>query len=577
MRTTNRIKGPVGVLAPVLAIWLFLAGAAPAQAQAPADAMDAAQDFEQTLRVSLWHGKSSDEVYRRGEPLNVTFQANQDAYAVVYHIDVEGRVSVLWPTSRYSDGFVFGGHEYRLPSRGGDQLRTESEEGQGFFHAVVSSYPFDLRDLQLDFHHEPEPVAHDFYVAGDPFLAMNEVNYVVTGLEDPSQYAVSNYASYYVHRPVDHPRYLCFQCHDGNESYDPYQDTCTITIEYDYGWHNQWWDNRGYYPVYYYPAYVFVDPWAGVHWVNYWYDPWYRWPSSSWYTWRWDAYAWHHSPYWRHDVRVAQKYENRRYRPLDRDHLGRDRSDVRTKSDLVRADRPSDERIRSMKDRAVLTDARSGRTTDEARDRIRGAGGTTRDRVDRERQPREQERFEPRPTSRSASPGLRLDGDRAGGSRVSRPPSERNDDTRVRTDDRSGARVRAERDGTRVSPPSRPQPERAQPRVNTRRPQRRDDDRQTIRPVQPRQESNRNWSTRRSQGSSNQRPSPPPPRVDTNRDSRVRKQDPPRGSNQGGSSERTVRPSAPSKPPSRPAPPPKSPSRSGGGDRTKQRSSGGRG
>jgi hypothetical protein len=572
MMTTNPTRGLVGVLAPMLAVWLFLAGAAPAQAQEPVDA----QEFEQTLRVSLWHGKDSDEVYRRGEPLNVTFQANEDAYAVVYHIDVEGRVSVLWPTSRYSDGFVFGGHEYRLPSRGGEQLRTESEEGQGFFHAVVSSYPFDLRDLELDFHHEPEAVAHDFYVAGDPFLAMNEVNYVVTGLEDPSQYAVSNYTSYYVHRPVDHPRYLCFQCHDGNESYDPYQDTCTITIEYDYGWHNQWWDNRGYYPVYYYPAYVYVDPWAGVHWVNYWYDPWYSWPSSSWYTWRWDAYAWQHSPYWRHDVRVARKYENRRYRPLDRDLLGRDRSEARTKSDLVRDDRPSDERIRSMKERTVLTDARSGRTTDEARDRIRGAGGTTRERVDRERQPREQERFEPRPTTRSTSPGLRLDGERTGGSRVSRPPSERNDGARVRTDDRAGTRVRPDRDDTRVSPPSRPQPDRTQPRVSPRS-SRRGDDRQTIRPVQPRQESNRNWSTRRSQGSSNQRPSPPPPRVDSNRESRVRKPDPPRNTNQGGSSGRTVQPRTPSKPPSKPAPPPKAPSRSGGGDRTKQRSSGGRG
>lgn len=572
MRKLNCKRWSLDVLAPISVVWLFLTIATSLQAQEADIAADEAHYAEQSLRVSLWHGKDSDEIYRRGEPLNLTFQANEDAYAVVYHMDVEGRVSVLWPTSRYSDGFVFGGHQYRLPTRGAEQLRAGSDEGQGFFHAVVSSYPFDLRDLELDFHHEPEARAHDFYVAGDPFLAMNEVNYVITGLEDPSQYAVSNYTAYYVHRQVDHPRYLCFQCHDGNESYDPYRDTCTITVEYDYGWHNQWWDRWGYYPVYYYPAYAYVDPWAGVYWVNYWYDPWYRWPSSSWYAWRWDCHSWHHSPYWRYDVRVAQKYQDRRYRPLDRDLLRRDRAEVRTKSALVRSERPSDERIRSMKERAVVVDSRSARAGDEARERVRGGGGTTTRVVgERERQPREQERFEPRANTRPASPGLRLDGDSRGGSRVSRPSRDGGVDTRVRDGERSGPRVRDDREATRVNPPARQQP-RVDPRSS-----RRQDDRQTIRPVQPRQESNRNWSTRRSQGSTNQRPSPPPPRVRNERRSQVRPEAPPRSSSQGGRDRPTVQPRTPSKPPAKPSPPPKAPSRSSGGGKTRERGSGGRG
>ncbi|MEZ4387627.1 MAG: DUF4384 domain-containing protein [Candidatus Krumholzibacteriia bacterium] len=529
MRTLHGSTTWSRVIAPALAVWTFLALVAVAQAQDVAAAdQDDANYAAQTLRVSIWHGKDADQIYSRGEPLSVTFQTNEDAYAVVYHIDVDGRVTVLWPTSRYSDGFVFGGHQYRLPTRDGERLRAGTSEGQGFFEAVVSRYPFDLRDLELDFHNEPEAVAHDYYVAGDPYLAMNEVNYVVTGLEDPSAYAVSNFTSYYVHRQVDHPRYLCFQCHDGDDAYDPYRDTCTITVEYDYGWQNQWWERWGYFPVYYYPVYLYVDPWSGSRWVNYWYDPWYVWPSSRWYNWRYDCYQWQYSPYWRHDVYAARKYEHRRYRPLDRDHLRRDRTTVRTKSDLVRADRPSDDRIRSMKDRKVVAATRSGNLDLDTRDRIRGGGGSPDVGAGpRERQPRDQERFESRPTTRTTSPGLRLDGARNGNSQVSRPPGAPSDESRVRTDERRDPRTRSGRETTRIGKPPVKQPGGTAPTVTPRdsRGRRRAPDHPPGGAAQGEQPQ---LSTRRSQGSARQRPTPPPPR--TGNDSpRPTRQDPPRG------------------------------------------------
>jgi hypothetical protein len=563
MTTTNDARGrrfPMAWL--VLTIGLGLVLGSGTGASADDEAVDPARYQEQSLRVSLWLNKDSDEVYRRGEPLNVTFQTNEDAYAVLYRIDAEGRVSVLWPTSRYSDGFVFGGHRYRLPSRGGEQLRTVSAEGQGFLHAVVSQYPFDLRDLELDFHHEPVSQPHDFYVAGDPYLAMNEVNYVVTGLEDPSAYAVSNYVMYYVHRPVDHPRYLCFQCHDGDQVYDPYRDTCTIDIEYDYGWHNAWWDRYEYYPVYYYPAFVYVDPWAGVRWANYWYDPWYAWPASPWYRWNYQCYVWDHSPYWRHDVHAARKDEHRRYRPLDRRLVDeRDGSRLRTKSALVRDRAPGDERIRAMKDRTRLATARSGPDT---RDRVRGAGG----RLGSDRAVREQTRFEP-PAAQGRDPGLRV---RPGTSRVGAPertPAERTrdgfdrkpsrptrpSDDRVRTPTRGGDRTRVTPRDRRDETPSR-----------------------SIRPVQPRTEQRRVWSNRRSTPSQPSRPSSPPstrparpaprkPEIDRSRSGS--------SSQNRGSAGSSVRQRAPSKPRSTPKPPPSRPKSSGSSKQKSRAKSGG--
>jgi hypothetical protein len=117
---------------------LLAAAAMPALAQyevLPGDpqAEKAAFAYEnQELRVAVWLDKDLDEVYRKGDDLGVWFQTNDDAYAVVYRVDTEGLVTVLWPRSPLDDGFVFGGHEYGLPVTGGRRLRVSTAEGEGF-------------------------------------------------------------------------------------------------------------------------------------------------------------------------------------------------------------------------------------------------------------------------------------------------------------------------------------------------------------------------------------------------------------------------------------------------------------
>ncbi len=561
-------------VAAVLAACTFLMIAPTAMAQA-ADAaqMEAmtARYQEQSLRVSLWLNKDAEQVYRRGEILQATFQTNEDAYAVVYRIDAEGRVSILWPTTRYSDGFVFGGHRYRLPARDGGRLRVASEEGMGYVQALVSRYPFDLRELALDFHHEPTERPFDFYVAGDPYLAMNEVNFAVTGLEDPSEFVVANQASYYVHRKVDHPRYLCFQCHDtGTASYEPYRDTCTVNIHHDHGWMNDWWVSYGFYPAYYYPVYYYVDPWTHARWVNYWYDPWYRWPHVT-YAWRHDYYDWRHSPYWDGNSWTAYKEGRRRYTPLDKPGFDRDGRDVtvRTKNTLVRGERPDDQRLRAMKERTVV--ARDRDRTEDVRQRTRGAGGTPRNVSPTDRS---QTRYEPDNRIRTA-PGLRVPGDG--------PTSSVRDAGRLRSSRSPG--LDRGRDGaadTRVRPGVRGDERR---NVTPTPRGRGDGDRRTIRPVEPRRgDGDRVWSNRRSSGSSRVKPTPPPVRSEPRSRSgnttirrQERPQPPPPSNPRGGSgsSSGSVSPRKPSPPPSKPAPPPSQPRSGSRGSSGKARGSGG--
>ncbi len=246
-----------------------------------AEAQETGFDYStQDLRVGVWiEGLEEGGVLDRGEELNVGFQTNEDAFAVVYRINTDGEVTVIWPRSRLDDGFVFGGHEYMLPVSGSRRLVASSSSGEGFIEAIVSRYPFDLRDLQLDFHHEYTAEMIEYSVVGDPFLAMNEINFAVTGLEDSGDYVVTNYLGYFVHQEVEHPRYLCNQCHlDDEVAIRPYMDACPVDISYDYSWGNDWYDDYGYYPVYHNPVYVYIDPWTFKPWVNFWYYPAYSCP-----------------------------------------------------------------------------------------------------------------------------------------------------------------------------------------------------------------------------------------------------------------------------------------------------------
>ncbi len=269
------------------------------------------------LRAGVWLDRSSDEVYQSGERMEVGFQVNKDSYAVVYRIDVDGGVTILWPRSRLDDGFVFATHEYQVPVSGSTPLLTGRDEGEGFVEILASRYPYDLRGLQIDFHGEDSETPFDYAVAGDPFLAINDINYAITGLKDTANYVVSDFSQYYVHRKVDHPRYLCSQCHiDQDEQYDPYEDRCSLDIEEDYGWSNRWYDSYGYYPVYAQPVYIYVDPWNSRPWVNFWYWPSYTCGPTLGYSWYSSCWVWNDSPYYYGDVYYYNRSGGRRYRPL---------------------------------------------------------------------------------------------------------------------------------------------------------------------------------------------------------------------------------------------------------------------
>lgn len=420
-------------------------------------------DYKQVdLRVGVWIDDLEEgEVLERGQAMGVGFQTNADAYAVVYRIDTEGEVTILWPRSRMDDGFVFGGHEYQLPVSGARRLSASSRSGEGFIQVIASPYPFDLRDLEVDFHHEFKAESFDFAVLGDPFLAMNEVNFAITRMEDTEDFVVTNFLSYYVHEKVDHPRYLCNQCHfDDDVTVHPYRDECTINITYDYGWSNRWYLDYGWYPVYHHPVYVYYDPWTWRPWVNFWYDPWYRCVDYPGWRWRNPAYVWCDSPFYndhRYDgVRRktgrglytgggdrSRRTKTGEFRGVSR--LVAERGPSESQREVMRTKQRGDERVRH---------GGTGPAVVRGGDAAQGGGRTST--VVRGEAPISRTR--PQIESRQAENSLSR-----GGLQIRRPTPRRSDQggsdrstvgtTPVRRDSRSGANVRGSSGGERLRRP----------------------------------------------------------------------------------------------------------------------------
>lgn len=272
------------------------------------------------IRVNIWTDAEENEVLRRGEAFTLNFETNTDLYVVIYRIDVDGRVEVLWPESRYNDGFVYGNHSYSIPSPAdAGRLRVGNSKGVEYIEAIASAYPFDLRALGIDFRFDRDDYSrHEYYIDGDPFLAVNDINYAITGLEEDVDYVVTDWVHLYVEEQVEYARYSCNQCHlddAGQPTVVAYVDTCPqVEVRVDWGWHRSWYVSFGWYPLYSEPPYYYWDyRWSRPYWYA-WYPVPYRWPAYSCYTRPYPVWWWRDSGYWVGDY--ASHWSDRRTRSV---------------------------------------------------------------------------------------------------------------------------------------------------------------------------------------------------------------------------------------------------------------------
>lgn len=227
------------------------------------------------MDVEVWTDRGDDAVYQPGDAMRVKVRTTEDAYLLVYEIDSEGTVNLLYPWRR-GTGRIEARRTLRLPDDASDyQLVVERATGQGFLVAVASERPFrelpwflrpfDPQAASIGYEGDPEGRDRDEEgfddkgrVVGDPYVAMERIRRRVMGEQGTTDGFASAYSSYYVHEQVRYPRYICNDCHRPNrwawwDGFDPYYTRCSVVdfrVNWGWCWGPQMWTS--YLPYYYY-------------------------------------------------------------------------------------------------------------------------------------------------------------------------------------------------------------------------------------------------------------------------------------------------------------------------------------
>jgi hypothetical protein len=175
----------------------------------------------------------TDGVFRPGKEIRLSFQTTKDAYVVVYNIDANGYVQLLYP----EDGrpvLSKGRTDYFLPPPGEDLIwETGPTTGVEYIHALAVTDPGRLNEDELYFLSRADrlPEEKRLRVDTDPYLAFNTIDEEIVRDTESSPPA-TDYTDFFINKRVDYPRYLCAKCHSPEKLPDPYAMECPeIVIE----------------------------------------------------------------------------------------------------------------------------------------------------------------------------------------------------------------------------------------------------------------------------------------------------------------------------------------------------------
>lgn len=251
---------------------LALAGLAVSAGAAAAQAVG-----EPAVEARVWLDRGDEPVVNRGDRVRVYYRTNADGYVSIFHIDTNGTVRLLFPSSPAAEHFVRGGRDYRLLFPRASAWYVDDDPGVGYFFILASPEPLDFRD----FEYSRAADGWDLSFVGrtvfdDPFVAMDE--YIARLIPDweYADYAL-DWVEYDVGGSHEYPRFLCYDCHGFSpySVWNPYMSACTSfrVVIYNDPWYypvNRYLGTRVVYvrpPIRGQPRYVFTNRRPGEPWT----------------------------------------------------------------------------------------------------------------------------------------------------------------------------------------------------------------------------------------------------------------------------------------------------------------------
>jgi hypothetical protein len=188
----------------------------------PSTTVSAAPSRPRIGRVTLWTDR--DEPYQRGHGARVYLSADEDAHLAVFRVDTDGRVRVLFPQEPWGDTFVPGERTLEVSGyRGGRSFMVDDDPGVGYLLAVASPDRFEFGDITRGDYWDYR-VIDGGRLRGDPYVLLLDLAERITRGADYDYDIVP----YYVGRPYDYPRFVCYDCHAyaSYDEWDPYERAC---------------------------------------------------------------------------------------------------------------------------------------------------------------------------------------------------------------------------------------------------------------------------------------------------------------------------------------------------------------
>jgi uncharacterized protein DUF4384 len=233
--------------------------------------------------IRLW--LNNDRNFLPGDRARVEVQTKDDGYLLVFHVDPEGHLRVLFPLDPDQDNFIRGGKKYEIQGRGGrESFEVDTKTGKGTVYAAVAREPLHFEGYVLGDHWDYRALAPS-RLPEDPESDLNEL--VRRTAQTDFDYDLINYyvsdrvasQSDYGHSYSGYSSPWCYGWSCGAYYGSSFHVSLVFGAPYRLYYYDPYYyaynpfDNPFYYSPYYYPVY---RPWYGYPYHYYGYPVYYR-------------------------------------------------------------------------------------------------------------------------------------------------------------------------------------------------------------------------------------------------------------------------------------------------------------